>query len=177
MHRIIIQNKKKVLPLGIFLFGVLASIIIMQFPAGRLYFERIDSFGLFGAFFSGMLYAAALTSSMATIIFAGFPDDVNPFLVAFIGGLGSVLYDLFVFTIFHSQRKRHFIQMLREKMSHHRRLPNWLLNIIGWFVLASPLPDELAAGLLGFTDMTARRFMAVSFLANTVGIFLIIILT
>lgn len=170
-------SKHKTVPLAIFLLGLVITIIVWQLPAGQEFFQRIERAGFFGAFLAGILYATALTSSAATIIFLGLPDTLNPFLVAVIGGLGSALYDLTVFTVVHSQRKRHFIQRLQEKIMSRRRLPPRLLNLLGLLILASPLPDELAAGLMGFTEMTMRRFIAISFIANTAGILLIIILT
>jgi len=47
--------------------------------------------------------------------------------------------------------------------------------IIGLFILGSPLPDELAIGFLGIIDLSYKKFILISFLANTIGILLILL--
>ena len=44
---------------------------------------------------------------------------------------------------------------------------------MGGLIIASPFPDELGIGLLGFSKMRTRWFVLLSFTFNFIGIFLI----
>ena len=49
----------------------------------------------------------------------------------------------------------------------------WFTFFLGGIIIASPLPDELGIGLLGFSKMKVSWFVPVSFVFNFIGICLI----
>ena len=49
----------------------------------------------------------------------------------------------------------------------------WTLPIIGVFILASPLPDELGVSLLGISKISEAKFIFISYVSNAVGILMI----
>ena len=169
-----LRHKRTYFSLAIFLVGLLVTIVALQFPTTEQFIGKLGQAGFLGAFVGGILYAFALTSSLATAIFLNHATDVHPLLIAFAGGLGSALYDLTVFAFIRRESHRSFLDSFRQRFSLERRLPAWLLTLIGLIIIASPLPDELAAGLLGFTDVSIKKFITLSFLANTAGILFII---
>ncbi len=171
-----IKNTRALVSISIFTAGLVVTIIAVQFPAIREYIGRIDQSGLMGAFFAGILYALAFTSSMATVIFLNMPASISSLLVALIGGLGAAVYDVTVFVILRTQSRLGLIEALRTHLSNNKKLPNWLLTLTGLAILASPLPDELASGLLSFTKISAKKFIIISFLANVVGIYIILLI-
>lgn len=171
-----IKNKRAFLSFSIFTAGLICTIIAIQFPIIREYIGRIDESGLIGAFFAGILYALAFTSSMATVIILNMPTSLSSLLVALIGGLGAAVYDVTVFVILRTQSRQGLLEALRSRLLSNKKLPNWLLTLFGLTILASPLPDELASGLLSFTKISARKFIIISFLANVVGIYIIMLL-
>lgn len=172
-----IQNKRSLFPLSIFLAGLLLTIIALQFPATKQFIINIGQSGIFGAFFAGILYGFAFTSTAATAIFANASHDFHPFVLALIGGLGAAIYDLTIFVFVRTQASHGFLHSLRSRITTQRKIPNWLLTLIGLVILASPLPDELASGFLGFTKLSTRNFILISFLANVVGIFVILLIS
>ena len=96
--------------------------------------------------------------------------------VAFVGGLGSVVYDMSIFTLFRQHARKRVSEFLKTTVSTRQRLPRWLLPVVGAVIIASPLPDELAAGFLGLSSMKVWKFLVLSFLLNALGIFVIVAL-
>ena len=133
------------------------------------FLAKIDGTGPISAFIAGILYAFAFTSSLATAIFTGFPESSNPYLLALIAGFGSAFYDLAIFSFIRRESHHGFLEKLSVNISR-RKFPSWLLTAIGLVVLASPLPDELASGLLSISKLDVKKFIAISFIANFLGI-------
>ena len=106
---------------------------------------------------------------------------MNPIEIALIAGIGAVVGDL---TIFHFIRNRgltdeikHFFHYFGgDKVSHllHTKYFSWTLPVLGALIIASPLPDELGVSLMGISKMKTLNFILISFLLNSVGIFLVI---
>lgn len=171
------SRRRMMFSLYVFLAGLALTIVALQFPAVKQFVSKLGQLGLPGSFLSGILYAFSFTSSTATAIFAN-SHSASAVATALVAGLGSAVYDLTVFAVIRNQTHHGFFAALREKFEHPRRkIPNWLSLIIGLIVLASPLPDELAAGLLSFTKLSVKGFILISFLANVIGIFLIVIIS
>ncbi|MFA5051913.1 MAG: hypothetical protein WC544_02515 [Patescibacteria group bacterium] len=171
----VVISKKYNTPLVLFIVGLILTGIGMQFPSVRLLLTDIGSAGYIGAFLAGILYGTAFTSSLATVILFKLSHDMNPVWAALIAGLGTGLYDFAVFALFKRQQHHGMIGALRDKIRYHTgALPQWLTNMLGLIVIASPLPDELSAGLLSFTIPKAWQFALISWLANTLGAFFII---
>lgn len=171
------QHKRSLFSLSVFLVGLLLTIVALQFPGAKHFIIKVGESGIIGSFFAGILYAFAFTSIAATAIFANTAHNLNPFILALIGGLGAALYDLTVFGFVRTQASDGLLQSLRSRIMHQRRMPSWLLSLIGLIILASPLPDELASGFLGFTKLSTRNFIFISFLANVAGIFIILLIS
>lgn len=168
-------SKRNIFSLVIFLAGLIMVVIALRFPTVEQFFQTIGQSGVIGAFVAGILYAFSFTSSLATVIFLKIPNSINPLAMALIAGLGSALYDLTVFTIVKGQTSQGFLQNLRAHLAPHHKIPDWLSMLIGLLILASPLPDELAAGFLGFMKLDTKKFIILSFFANTLGILIIIL--
>ena len=49
-----------------------------------------------------------------------------------------------------------------------------MLPVIGAIIIASPLPDELGVSLMGMSQMKASRFILLSYILNSIGIFLVV---
>lgn len=168
-------NKKYNTPLILFVAGLILTGVGMQFPSVRHLLTDIGSAGYIGAFLAGILYGTAFTSSLATVILFKLGLNLNPILAAIIAGLGTGLYDFAIFALFKREQHHGFVGTIREKIIRHASaIPQWLTNTLGLIIIASPLPDELSAGLLSFTIPKAWQFAGVSWLANTLGAFFII---
>lgn len=171
---------KLVRDLVIVFFSVLLAIILSRIGLIDEVVRSFQNSFLISAFIAGILYASFFTAPIAVAIFivlgtAGF----NPFLIAFIGGFGSLIADLLILRFMKSdvavdlkfidQRltKGFFSKILLRKPFR------FFGFILGVFVIASPLPDELGVGLLALSKISVKNFALLSYALNTAGIFIV----
>lgn len=160
----------------LFIIGLALAFLSLQYPVTREFFDGLEQDGYLGVFLAGILYAISVTAASATVIFANMHDTVSPFLAALVGGLGAFLYDLLIFLFTRRTARQRIEAYLAEKLPMRRRTPRWLTVLIGAIILASPLPDELAAGFLGVTRISIPRFFLLSFALNAIGIGVLLLL-
>ena|SRR3989338_1443355 len=141
----------------------------------------INGFGYFGAFISGILFVSIFTVAPAAVVLFFLAETLNPLLVAVFAGVGAVLGD---YLIFRFLRDRVFDELKPLYLNHGGnfliklfKTPYfaWFLPIFGAFIIASPFPDEIGIGLLGASKLKSWQFLLLTFLLNTVGIFIVII--
>src|SRR3990167_669760 len=162
-------------------FLVLSLVLFFVFIASSEAFlaiiRQIGSYGYFGSFLSGMFFVSIFTVAPASIVIFDLAKTLNPIIVAITAGLGAVLGD---YLIFRFLRDRVFeeIAPVFEKASgsFFKKLflsPFfiWLIPILGAFIIASPLPDEVGIGMLGLSKVKNWHFILITFLLNAVGIF------
>ena len=65
-------------------------------------------------------------------------------------------------------KKRHI------KKLFHSKYFNWMLPIIGAIIIASPFPDELGVSLIGLSKLSTGKFILLSYVLNSIGIFLVV---
>ena len=146
-----------------------------------------------GIFIAGMFFTSAFTTAPAIVILGEFSKHNNLMAVAVIGGLGAAIGDFILFKfvkdrvaddfkyLFHIKKKgRHVVKSKdidclgnRLKSIFHTKLFHWFAPFIGALIIASPLPDELGIAILGLSRMKDSVFIPVSFIFNSIGIFVI----
>lgn len=143
----------------------------------------LEGFGYLGVFLVGMFFVSTFTVAPATTLLFLMLEKFSIPELALIGGVGSVLGDYIIFRfveeglvgelkeIFHrvggdSIFKAHWIA--------HTKYFVWLGPVIGAIIIASPFPDELGIGLLGMYKMDGKRFILLSWILDTLGIFLLL---
>ncbi len=161
--------------LALFLLGCLIAVVVSVAPNARVVLHAVGGSGYSGAFVSGILYAISVTAPLATVFFFSL-EGLHPFWAALFGGLGALLYDVLVFEVVRHALRPTLLEHFKERLALRHRLPTWVTTLAGAVILASPLPDELAAGFLGLSSMRTRRFLVLSFLLNSAGIFVMLLL-
>ena len=101
--------------------------------------------------------------------------------IGLIAGLGAVTGDFIIFRFVKDNLLGDvdYISHLFDHQKHlkhllHTRYFSWLLPVLGAIIIASPLPDELGISLLGLSTISTQKFLLISYILNSVGIFLII---
>ena len=56
----------------------------------------------------------------------------------------------------------------------HTKYFSWTLPVLGAVIIASPLPDEMGVGLMGISKLKTSQFILLSFVLNSIGIFIIV---
>ena len=49
-----------------------------------------------------------------------------------------------------------------------------MLPIIGAIIIASPFPDEIGVSLMGLSKLSTPKFIFISYILNSIGLFLIV---
>lgn len=153
--------------------------------------DFIISMGYVGTFLAGVFFAYGFTAAPATAIFLILAKHQNIFLAGFIGGLGALVGDLVIFNFvryslideIEKLSKEKIVSRLRLHYNKHinNHLPTiikkYFVAILAGFVIASPLPDEIGVFLLAASrKISLEVFSILSYLLNTTGIFLILII-
>lgn len=161
--------------------SLLVSFFLLRNESFRDFLLRLGNLGYFGAFIAGILFVFTFTAPFSSVILLLLAEYLSPLEIGLIAGLGAVAGDAIIFQFIRSKGLANEIKHLFEyfggdKISHllHTRYFSWTLPVVGALIIASPLPDELGVSLMGVSQMKPAQFLVVSFLLNSVGIFLII---
>lgn len=136
--------------------------------------------GLVGTLIAGMFFTSVFTT-IPSIAALGELSLMQPlWITAAVGGAGAVLGDLLIFRFVKDRFAADLADLFRTRKSLPRisklfkfRHFRWFTLLLGGLVIASPLPDELGAALMGFSRVNLKWFVATSFTFNAIGIYLI----
>ncbi|MEK6847130.1 MAG: hypothetical protein AABY16_03105 [Nanoarchaeota archaeon] len=168
----------------VFLIAVVAAYFIFRNPFTIFKIAAINGDRYIGAFIAGLFYSFGFTAPFATGFFLTIAHS-KPLFFAFFGGLGALLADLFIFHIVRVSFMDEFTRLEHTKgfrwleRLFYKTIPVKLhklfLFAIAFVFIASPLPDEIGVTLMaGFTSLSYRGLAIVSFVANTLGIFVLL---
>jgi hypothetical protein len=146
----------------------------------RTFFEFSTSLGLASAFIAGMFYVSLFTAAPAVIMLAELSKTIDTIPLILFASIGSVVGDLIILKIFRDNIYEE-MKYLGQKLGigikikkSQRKAVSWLMALVGIFVLGSPLPDEVGIAMLGMTQYSKARILLVAFVANFVGIAIIV---
>lgn len=146
--------------------------------------ESFLEWGYLGIFISGILYVFSFTAPIATALILIFSTNKNIIFLGLIAGVGSLVGD---FLIFHFIRIS-FADEIKEFSQHKvsiftlNKIPKlyqkYLAYALGSIFIATPLPDEIGVTILASSkEVKLKHFGIISYVLNTAGIFLIILLS
>src|SRR3989344_2561742 len=152
-----------------------------EHPIVKNTISLINGFGYIGAFISGILFVSIFTVAPAAVVLFFLAETLNPLLVAICAGAGAVIGDYLIFRFLRDmvfdELNSLFLSNGGNVLFKLFKTPYfaWFLPLFGAFIIASPFPDEVGIGLLGASKLKNWQFLSLTFLLNTIGIFLIII--
>lgn len=162
------------------------------FAAGGLHWLHgtKGSSELMAAFLGGILFTFGFTTPFGIGVFVEIGTSVNPILGSLIGGFGALLADLTIFQVmrfefFHEEiyhLKSTRIAQWMHSVIHHDSFPEKFRRYLLWafagIIIASPVPDEFGVALVSsIASIDRRAFAALSFICNTAGILVIILMS
>ena len=172
-----------------FILLIISLIVAYAFFHDRDYtplHNFLSSLGYFSFFLSGIFYAYGFTAAPATAILLSIAKGSDLVIASLIGGLGaafgSSIIFLFIRNAFNDEIKKlskekavKFIE--KEERFLFGNYDKYATAAFVGFLIASPLPNELAMGLMAtFKHMSMKKFMVISYLLNTLGIFVILLI-
>lgn len=180
-HRKIKQQKRHVyVNLIATAIGIACAFFLSYYEPFQALLFNLGNLGYVGAFISGILFVSTFTAATGILMIVVLVKKFVPFEIGFFAGLGAVVGDLIIFQcirngllieiedIYHRLGGRKLLHIL------HSKAFRWTLPVIGALIIASPLPDELGIGLMGISKISTIRFIILSYILNSIGIFLVI---
>lgn len=171
------ERKKRIISDGlVILLSVAIAILLVKSPYLGILIRSVDGYYLLAAFVAGIFFTSAFTTAPAIAVLAKLGLAYNPFLIALVGALGSLIGDLIIFSFVKSHIREDvdfLLSLGKSKRAKHilkRRFVRWSLAFFGALVIASPLPDELGLALMGLSDIKTSRFSLISYVFNAIGI-------
>ena len=165
---------------------IVIAYIIFSGETVKNFFGQLGFSSYFGALMAGSLYAFGFTSPIATGIFLTM-NPPNIFLAAFLGGIGALLVDILIYKFtslsfkdeFEDLRKTNAIKSTKRiiKKKFGRKILKYLNYLLAVLIIGSPLPDEAGITILaGFSKIKLTELIIISYLCNTAGIFVILLI-
>lgn len=156
--------------------GVIAAIILANSPFFSQVISSLDSVPWLVAFIGGMLFASTFTLATGGLILIKLSAVYSPIFLIILGGIGAVTCDSIIFHLFRHKVSSHISPIYQELIhkSHLHRILHthyfaWTLPVVGAFIMASPLPDELAISLLGISRTSFTKFFWMAFFSHLLG--------
>ncbi|VVB99516.1 Uncharacterised protein [uncultured archaeon] len=141
------------------------------------------SSGYAGTFIAGAFFAYGFTAGPATAALLMLAKGQNIFLAGFLGGFGALVSDYLIFRFIRYSFADEIEEFSRERiMSGINRctpglLKKYLVPVFAGIIIASPLPDEIGVSLLAASrNISIGRFAMISYVLNTAGIFIILLI-
>lgn len=166
---------------GLLAVSIVFFILLTDTPAVQATIHGFGAMGYFGAFIAGIFFVSTFTVVPAGYVLYHIAQDLNPFLIAIVAGLGGVIGDLVMFK-FLKDRVFAEVAPLFSKLgnSNLRRLFHtpyfaWLAPVLGAAIIASPFPDELGISLLGLSKVRTWQFVILTTVLDILGVFLIVL--
>ena len=155
-------------------------------PIVKTYVSHLGSYGYFGVFIAGMLFAFGFTAPFSV----GFFISLNPsniWIAGIIGGLGALVSDLIIFHMIKISFEDEFKKLRNSRpivrimnlfeRSINETIKVYLMYAFAGILIASPLPDEAGVTMLaGLTKISAKNLAITSFILNTSGIIVLLML-
>jgi len=144
--------------------------------------SKIGSLGLIGAFVTGIFFVSIFTVIPATVILYDLAHTLNPVAVAIFADAGAVLGNYLIFRYLRDKVFEELVPLFKSfggsflKKIFSTPYFIWLLPIVGATIIASPLPDEVGISMLGLSKVKNWYFIFITFLLNTIGILIIILI-
>jgi len=177
-----IDNRRwKYKNLTILFFGIILAIVLSQIESFHSFLLHLNNFGYIGAFVAGIFFVSIFTVATSALVLLTLVEFLSPVEIALIAGLGAVVGDLLIFHLIKdnlfNEIKEIYTKIDRRnhlKKLFHSKYFNWMLPIIGAIIIASPLPDELGVSLMGLSKIRTPKFIFISYILNSIGLFLIV---
>ncbi len=160
---------------------VIAYIVFSQSPLPD-WIQSLDKFEYVGMFIAGMFYSFGFSGPFAVGYFTSV-TNLNIFYASIIGGIGSLLSDMFIFYLIRFSFMDEFERVKKTKPFLYidklmkkdlsKRSRRIFLYSIACIIISSPLPDEIGVTMLsGLTSIKPKGMALISFILSTLGIFI-----
>ncbi len=139
--------------------------------------ELSPVFAIFTSIISGALFTSVFTIAPASVILIELNDHLSILTISILGGLGAMTIDLLLASFVRKNIASNMQGLSRFSFKWHLvslfhfGFLKWISFLLGLFIIASPLPDELGLFFIGISKVKKDYLPIVFFIANTTGIY------
>ncbi len=165
---------------------LLVSLVLLWLVSGTSVAHSVigtfASWGYLGAFLTGVFFASTFTVAAAIVVLFSLANLLPSLPLALVAGVGAMLGDYLIFTFVRDHLVREWIPVYcRVAGTPLGRVFSspffaWFAPVLGAFIIATPLPDEVGVSLLGIAGIRSWKMLALTFVLNAIGIFGIVYL-
>ena len=174
------QNNFLLQDVVIIILSVLVAVVLVRTEIIIKLLTSAKELEILGSFVAGMFFTSIFTTAPAIVALGEIAHANSVISTALLGGMGALVGDLIIYKFVRDRLSEHLGELIKHqgggkrlRMLFKLKYFRWLTFLVGGFIIASPLPDELGVSLLGFSKMRMRFFIALSFGFNFIGIILI----
>lgn len=161
--------------------AIVLFILLLDSVVFTAIFTFLEDLGYVGGFIAGFLSVSFFTAAPAVVLMIDLATKVEPYWLALSIAVGSTIgdwlalkfYDDKVFTELRPLFKKFRVPALVRVMRH--RFTSWILFLMGAFIIATPIPDEVGLSLMGISKFRKRYILFICFLLNTIGALTVIL--
>ena len=160
--------------------GIVIAVVLSKYGIIDFLISLFKDYYIIASFITGIFFTSVFTIAPSSVAFASIAENFPLPQVAIWGGLGAMCGDLILFFFIKDRFYDDLISTIKPKtMKHilrslHFGFLKWLSPLIGAFIIASPLPDELGVALLGMSKIRIAVLIPLSFTMNILGIYILI---
>jgi len=173
------------------LASILFALFISTYEPFHAFLLSFGNLGYISTFIAGILFVSTFTVATGAVMLLILAESFSPIEICVIAGLGAVVGDFVIFRFIKDDLAREVLDIYNhidgdhhiQKIFHskyfsqkifHSKYFSWTLPVIGAIIIATPFPDEIGVSLMGISKMKTYQFLLISFILNTIGIFLVI---
>ncbi len=164
----------------LFILGLVVAYFLSQNQGFGDFLVRLGNYGYLSAILAGALFVSTFTIATGALILMTLARTLSPIELILLAGIGAVLGDLLIFLFVKDDVVKEIEPIYNEitgshlKKILHTRYFAWTLPVVGAFIIISPLPDELGVSLMSVSEIKTGKFLIISWVSHTVGMFLLV---
>jgi uncharacterized membrane protein YdjX (TVP38/TMEM64 family) len=164
----------------LFIIGLLMAWFFSQNKWFHDFFVGLGNYGYLSAILAGALFVSTFTMVTGILILTTLASTLSPIEIILLAGLGAVLADILIFKFVRDDVDQEIEPIYKEltgghfRKLFHTKYFGWTLPVIGTLIIISPLPDELGVSLLGMSKISTEKFILISWMSHTLGMFLLV---
>lgn len=170
------DNKKLTKDLFIISFSIIVAVILIKSDAVIILINSTQEYQILASFIAGIFYTSIFTVAPASAAIIEMAQKINPLLIALVGGFGALLGDYIIFRYIKDNLSGYIATIarkIRRESILESKIFSFSFALIGAVIVAAPLPDEIGLALMGITKMRTLYFVPISYLLNSIGIFVL----
>ncbi len=155
----------------IFAAAIAVAVVITRSEGFRSLLLQLTPLSVVAELIAGGLYTSFLTVPISFSLLSVIAEHSNIYYIAAVGGVGATIGDYIIMRLIIHARQNMPISQPAKYSRVGKSMPIQIaLTIVGLLCLATPVPDEIAMGILGITKIRLSAFIMLVYPAKSLGI-------